>query len=212
MPNARDIEKTICRVAKEFRQGTVNFRNEAGFRCLLFNYIRGLDGTRVRSTQGEGEYDVELVHAEFPTPIRTNQRYDLAIMKEEAANRFDELYYEDVGQKEWAKRMLLRAAIEIKFRNRYPEYDDEMKKDIKKLKSLLRKRKERKGDYGYFVLFIDMDVDWREDWRYKQLLASFKEASKGVEGLKIYCIPGKSGDALKVQKGSHKRVKLQPDL
>jgi len=187
----RSIERSIGRVAKEFRQGTVNFRCERNYQCLLFKYLREMPGSRIPSE--EYKAGIELVHAEFPASNRAKEHYDLVILTHSSAKKFERGYGDKVG--DWAKKMRLMSVFEAKHRLTLT-YDKEIEKDIRRLKWIQRKKITK---HAYLLIFIDNEVDWN-NYNYRSVLRRFERNSKKCPGLEIYCIPGQSGDMLRIKR------------
>jgi hypothetical protein len=202
MTKAGQIRDCIYHLAQYFRSETANFRSEGNFQCILFAQLR----KETRHSRIDG---MELVHAEFPTAtnIKHVGYYDLAILTPSAAHVFKELYYRGRPVGEWRDVMEMSAVIEIKFGSQCPGADDnEIRKDIRRLKEVLRKNIAR---HAYFLLFLDKDVEWEEN-NYKTLCRRFERDTKAKTSsrLEIYCIPGKGGDMLRLKQGKVEHIAL----
>lgn len=199
MISGKQIEQCILEVAGKFRQGTVNFRIETSFQCPLFSCLRE---KQAPITSKKYEAGIELVHVEFPTAENSRERHDLVILTTDSARKFERLYGEKVGI--WAKKMRLRAVFEIKFRSCDLQYDEEIKKDISRLK---RVQKRKIAAYSYLLIFIDREVDWNETSD-RKICRVFERNTKKSPGLEVYCIPGKRGDILRIKSGASKRIEI----
>ncbi|OGO23330.1 MAG: hypothetical protein A2Z28_04025 [Chloroflexi bacterium RBG_16_51_9] len=195
------ITKQINRVNSEFVKETRNFLYEADFQCLLFQFLReSPEEARVQLKIDGSTKTVDLVHAEFPSPVSPRKPFDIAIMEKKSANTFYNQYGE--SERDRAPNLFLTAAIEIKFLYFSPKKEtvDGIEYDIKKLGELLNP-KILKGKYGYFLLYVDYDKEWiitngktvniwsRGNWN--KIYQIFKKASIRCEGLAICCILGK---------------------
>lgn len=194
MVNMKQVEKCIFQVGSEFSSATVNFRSEGNFKCLLFNYLRGLPNVRIPSKTNTTE--IELAHAEFPTPTNSREHYDLVILTPNSAKIFKRDYSMPVGS--WSKKMRFMCVLEVKFRNFDPQYDPKIKKDVDRLSNVI---KTGISGNSCFIIFIDRDVDWYINPTYQKLRKRFEGATRRYKRLKVYCIPGKSGDIIRIEHG-----------
>jgi len=195
MVNMKQVEKCIFQVGSEFSSATVNFRSEGNFKCLLFNYLRALPNVRIPSQTNTTE--IELAHAEFPAATSSREHYDLVILTPNSAKIFARDYGVQVGS--WSKKMRFMCVLEVKFRSADPRYDPKIKKDIDRLSNIIKAGISRNS---CFIIFIDKDVDWDINPTYQKLRKRFEGVTRRYRQLKVYCIPGKSGDVICIERGA----------
>lgn len=199
MVSMRQVEKSVLRLGSEFRSATVNFRSEGNFKCLLFKYLRDLPDTRIPSKADTA--GIELVHAEFPTTTNSREHHDLVILTPNSAKIFERDYAEPVGV--WSKKMQFMCVLEVKFSNADPQYDPKIKKDIDRLSNVLKDGTARNS---CFIIFIDRDVDWDINPTYRDLRRQLERATRRYSRLKVYCIPGKSGDVFRIERSTARTI------
>jgi len=187
------VEGCIETLTKKFKLLAINFVAEADLQAELFKLIRYGPVSKKVVRYNKKRCEICLVHTEWPrVKVNRSRRlqktgsYDLVVW-ERSSVPYPGRYWV-VGPLQRAKDMNLQVVVEIKHRrNSLKPPDDWCQQDIEKLSEVLKTGKAKRG---YYLVFIDEDIDSvKRRTKYNQIVSYLSQQVKQCEpNLKVVCV------------------------
>ncbi|MFC1972608.1 hypothetical protein ACFLVE_04310 [Chloroflexota bacterium] len=189
--NRKIIESCISALIKDFRHNTLNFIKEEDLRSKLYSIMDVKGAFKKGVDISEGMVDTFLVHVNWfglkSAKENVTKGYcDLVVLKEESAEELHNLAGRSTSI--FAKQLPCYAGIEIK---RWPGElhnppNKRDKSDVIDLKSMLESGKVM---HGYSLVFIDHDIDERNESKYTKIIEWYRKQTQNTENLHVWLIP-----------------------
>jgi len=187
------VEGCINTLVKRFKSLAINFVVEADIQAELFRLLRRGPICKKVVLYNNRRCEICLVHTEWPrVKVNKSRRlqkagsYDLVIWERASVPNPDR--YWGIEPLRRAKDMKLHVVLEIKHRrNSLKPPANWCKQDIEKLGEALKAGKTK---YGYYLVFIDEDIESdKRKTKYEEIARWLRRQAKKYEpNLKVACV------------------------